>query len=945
MIIGHLNINSFRNKFSLMQDIIKDFDIMLISETKLDDSFPNKQFSIPNYKLCRRDRDRFGGGLLFYINDRLPYKPILIHENKEIICLEIHQMKRKWLLIGIYNPHLREKNDFMRNITDILNRLHLQYENIILIGDFNITIEDNLLQELCTIFNLSSLIKKPTCFKSSTPSCIDLILTNQPNLFKLSNTYETGLSDFHKLVATMTRLAICKGKPKIKHYRCFKNFKLDEFQTQIQDRLQTLNDYNYDHFETEFLDTLNKLAPVKQKTHRYNDNKFMNRDLRKAIMKRSKLKSKFNKRRNRKNWQNYKKQRNICVKILKKTKKRYFQNLNVKNVTDNKRFWEYIKPYISDKGGNTNRFMLLENDKIITDDLALAQIMNNHFLNITKELNIKIHNIPKDVDLNNIFTYFENHISIQNIKTTFNITREFSFTHVNELQIRKRINSLDPKKSAISGAIPVSILKQCIDITAPHLKKAINQSFISNTFPTKMKFAETIPSFKKNDPLDKTNQRPISLLSHLSKVFERTMYEQKYSYMLPFLSKFLTGFREGHSTQHSLLIMIEKWKTALDKGQYIVAIFMDLSKAFDTINHFLLLAKLKAYGYSDNALKYMYSYLIGRKQRCQVNGKYSEWECLEVGVPQGSILGPLLFNIFINDLLLSLNYCSLSNYADDNVLYAISPSLEDAKRALHSDFEKTCIWFYENSMMLNPGKCHYMCLGRNITDDIFEYKDIKLINSTEETMLGITIDKKLTFEPHIRNICMKANQKLSALTRVSQYLSFDKKKLLYQSMIKSQFGYCPLIWMHCSRNANKTINKTQERSLRIVYNNFNLDFNELLNMNQETSIHHRNIQLLMIEIYKIVNNLSPPIMNDLLEIRENNYNLRNFREFAVSHRRTVNNGLETITYRAPYLWSTVPAEYKEAKDISEFKKLIKTWTPTHCPCRICKPYIAQIGFL
>ena len=170
------------------------------------------------------------------------------------------------------------------------------------------------------------------------------------------------------------------------------------------------------------------------------------------------------------------------------------------------------------------------------------------------------------------------------------------------------------------------------------------------------------------------------------------------------LSKQLTGFRKNHSTQHCLSCMLEIWKKVLDKGGYICAIFMDLSKAFDTLNHDLLIAKLGAYGFETDALRYMKSYLTNRKQRVRVNKTFSEWERITTGVPQGSILGPLLFNIFLNDLFLFISNSSLSNYADDYTLYTFGDNLKKINDNLRNIF-------YENYMVLNAGKCHFMCLG------------------------------------------------------------------------------------------------------------------------------------------------------------------------------------------------------------------------------------------
>ena len=195
---------------------------------------------------------------------------------------------------------------------------------------------------------------------------------------------------------------------------------------------------------------------------------------------------------------------------------------------------------------------------------------------------------------------------------------------------------------------------------------------------------------------------------------------------------------------------------------------MDLSKAFDTINHDLLFAKLKAYGFSKEALKLMKSYLKNRKQKVQINNKFSSERDFIARVPQGSIDGPLLFNLFINDVIFFIEQCTLSNYADDNNLSISGEDKELIKSMLSSDFTIVEDWFFENYMIINPGKCYFMCIGKTVSDsELLNLKDLNLKNCEEAEILGITIDRNLNFKGHIKNICRKAGQKLSALLRKS----------------------------------------------------------------------------------------------------------------------------------------------------------------------------------
>ena len=298
-----------------------------------------------------------------------------------------------------------------------------------------------------------------------------------------------------------------------------------------------------------------------------------------------------------------------------------------------------------------------------------------------------------------------------------------------------------------------------MDVYLSFLTKAINHTITKNTFPKQLKKSEVIPLYKKEDPLKKENYKPMSLLPHVSKVFERIIYKQINIYMKDKLSKNITGFRKSHGTRHSLITMLEKWKSALDKGENICVLFMDLSKAFYTISHDLLLAKSKTYGFSINALDLMCSYLKNQKQSVQINNNFNSAKKVHAGIPQGSIDGPVLFHLSINDSVFFLSDTFLSNYADDNNLHSIGKDGDIIKNLLRKDFMALPEWFFKNYMVLKQKKCHYMCIGRNNENDKFESDNLILENSKEEVVLGITIDKKLTFDSHIKNICRKAGQK------------------------------------------------------------------------------------------------------------------------------------------------------------------------------------------
>ena len=600
--------------------------------------------------MYRKDRTKTGGELLLYVNESLPSKIINSYkfkENSEIIVFQFSGSNKKWLLLGNYRPPSQNDLSFISELNIALNFFSPIYENSVLLGDFNLSTENPNLKNFMCSFDLESLINSPTCYKSTNPSCIDLILTNKKNYFTKSATFETGLSDHHKLITTILRKTISKGNSKKILYRDYKRFEQKKFEIELKFKLNSQINLSYSTFQAVFLKILNKIAPVKGKVLRFNNNAFITKSLR------SRLKNNLNKQRSDENWNSYKKQRNFCVKILRQTKEKYFSDINVRSIYDNKKFWKTIKPFFSNKGLNTNSMMLVEDNGIVRNEEIIANIMNNYFTNITTHLKLKPTKIDPNANLESIIDTFQNHESVQRIKlANFHSKSSLKFNNVSELDVKKEILNLSSKKATKKGHIPAKILKSSINIYLSELRILINNCLKEGVFPDDLKLADITPIFKKEDSLNIENYRPISMLSHLSKVFERILYKQIDSFMKNKFSPYLYGLRKNHNAQYSLLKMIENWKKQLDNCEKVGVIFMDLSKAFDTINRGLLLAKLKAYGFSNQALRSLQSYLCNRFQRSIINGSFSSWNEVMTGVPQSSILGPLLFNIFLNDIFL-----------------------------------------------------------------------------------------------------------------------------------------------------------------------------------------------------------------------------------------------------------------------------------------------------
>ena len=301
------------------------------------------------------------------------------------------------------------------------------------------------------------------------------------------------------------------------------------------------------------------------------------------------------------------------------------------------------------------------------------------------------------------------------------------------------------------------------------------------------------------------------------------------------------------------------------------------------------------------------------------------------------------FNIFINDIFFFLDKTKIANYADDNSTYGEEDSIENLLRILETETAVVLNWFKTNEMKSNDDKCHLIIANQdNLTVNLGE-ETIESSKSVE--LLGLTIDNNLTFKDHVTYLCKKGNQKLHALARISKYMSFEKRKLIMKTFVEFQFNYCPLVWMFHNRTLNNKINRLHERALRIVYQNQELSFQQLLNLDCSATIHQRNLRKLATEMYKIKNNLSPSPVVELFINNTNTHNLRSRRCWELPNTRTVTYGTETIRYRGPKTWDLVPRSIQESATLLEFKRKIKCWLPVGCECRLCKTFVHHLGFI
>ena len=556
--------------------------------------------------------------------------------------------------------------------------------------------------------------------------------------------------------------------------------------------------------------------------------------------------------------------------------------------------------------------------------------MNDYFANCTKLLKIK----DWDSAANENGDQFANHQSIKSI-SQLGYKELQCFSKIKTGEVHKILCAINVKKK-VSGKVPNFILKLAKTLISQPLTNCINKTIEKGHFPSELKIAEITTIYKKDDPLNVENYRPISILPALSKVYEKVLKKQLENFFVGKLSPLLCGFRKGFSTQHALLKLLQNCQKASDSSEYVGMVLMDLSKAYDCIPHELLIAKLKAYGLDDKSLRLLRSYLSCRKQRVKVGSFFSTLLESIKGIPQGSVLGPLLFNVFINDLLLFYKETLICNYADDNTLMQSSINIEEIQSKLQAGIDSVLNWFKDNSMKANPDKFQLIVLSRtrNIKMNL-QIEETSIESKNQVKLLGVTLDSRLLFTNHINNICDKAGKRLLALLRIRKYLCKEQAKILSISYILSVFKYCNLLWMFCPKSENERINKIHKRTLRYVYNSPLMSFDELLEEHQLNDFHTQNLQSLMCFIHDVVLGDYPELVRDTFEVKDIGYNLRSKYLLELPNCSSVNYGINTIFFKGVLLWKNLPNNLKEIENPKIFKKEISLWKPRNCTCKIC----------
>ena len=967
-IILNLNIQYLHSKF----DKLRYFLEMLASEGIKIDAISLQEVStiqnassltIPGYHpLIYKCRSKSkGGGVGFFVNESLKFRvkddlSPFYERIFESLTIELFFDNSKYFLSSVYRP---PGNHPTLNDSELFNSFMTSFEahvvslanhNSFILTDSNINllaIDQSKHSQDFLDFMLShgflNLITKATRFSKNSFSLIDQIFTNLKNPPPHSGVILNDISDH---LVTFTCLNLKKkinSTPKFKEYRVFSDTCISRFKNDLSniDWTNVIDKNDANEAFNNFMDTWSflfdlyfPLKYVKFNKNYHKKNDFMTAGLLISRLNKLSLYKKFIKSQDSADANRYKLYRNLYNSTIRAAKKLHFDQKFESNKSDPKKTWGTLNEALNRPNAKSNIINeIVVNDESFFDSNIIANKFNSFFTEVASNVaaNIPCTSVKPEDYLNETDLLFE----------------LGSVTPDEILDICKHIQG---KSSLDIDGVNSKLLKKVIGEVAIPLAHIFTLSFKTGIFPDRLKVARTCPVHKSGDKDNMNHYRPISCLPSISKFIEKIVFKKLYSYLSvnKFLHENQFGFQPGKSTVHPLLKIIDFISGALNDNEIAVAVFIDLRKAFDVIDHKILLSKLSKYGIKNTNLDWFASYLRNRKQFVMVNGSLSDfWSEFNISVAQGSILGPLLFLIFINDIF-KVNSLINFLFADDTTGLAKGSDIHSIGTFVNNELQKLGVWLKANKLAINTDKTKVMIFhSKNKTIPHFDFKfnnndigglDPSLIYPIERIhnnskvpafkLLGVFLDENLTFNYHFCQIRNKISKSLYSLNQAKHFLSAKALKMIYYALIHPHFLYClPVICSTTQSNIDKLF-IMQKKSLRIIsqakYNAHTLPlfffhkilpFPDLIIFQNLLFMHSVDKEYIKVKFSDIFVKSS--------EILTHNYPLRNASDYHVP--RVKSEYMKRFPlYNLPKTWNSLEPGFRDVNSKTLFKYNIKS---------------------
>lgn len=859
------NVRSIVQHFDEVKAFIIDnkIDIFCCCETWIQNKHFESEFKINNYNFNKCDRiGRRGGGVAIYtkLSDKIKYQFVASQNenNYQLIHIKVTQFESKSFdIICVYRPPNTQKESDLKKKKFFEYIELIENNDIIIGGDFNVHSEKKSEKEwfkYMSDIGLKQMITSDTRITDSSSSCIDHIYVRYPEKFNNYGVISSEISD-HMPVFISRKCAKydCNEIIEIK-YNDWKRFDKTGFESSIKDlsnEIKSIKDIDkcVNKFNSKIKESIKTFLPKKQIKVKNNKTlPYITRYLRSLMNERNRVKNHFNKLKrkdiiNNDLFEKYKQLRNKININIKQMKRKWFENRVEENKNDSKKMWKTISENISTKKSKRTQNIINDFD---------VNAMNDHFIQTPEKL---VKNFGDNFHFEVMTPICEN---------------SFSLPEASEQDISDIISKLDENKAVGCDGISAKLLIR-FSILVPLITFLINKTFIDLKVPEVWK-TSSIKALHKSGPKNfLTNYRPISILPTISKIMEKIIYNKLYKFLTDnnLLSSAQFGFRSGHSCTDALLIMLNEIFIQKNRRKKVCVLTLDITKAFDTVCHQILIYKLFRLGLDWNSILWFTSYLENRKQFVKEKEKISETKEFTVSVPQGSLLGPLLFSIYVNDLSkLELNG-QLVFYADDCSIVYSADDYQELESLVNSSLNEINNWMFDNRLTINEKKSNYLLIdfsGRHPTNLSLKIGENELQRVYETKVLGITVDDRLSFKSHINNLCTKLSARIGLISRLRQFLPKKILNVIFKAIVQPNFDYGINIYGFTFQSHINKIQKLLNRAARVISSS-DKDIKVLYEELNWKSFIDRRKYFCSIFIYKCLNNLGPELCQNLFHYK------------------------------------------------------------------------------